>query len=73
MKVIITTEGIEIDHRDRELTAQLINGFIVVGIGERYGEGSGGSYAHYADINLTLDEARVFRDWLTLKIETLRE
>jgi hypothetical protein len=70
MKMSYTTEGIEIDHGDRDLSAALRNGIIEVGIGEEYGEGPGGSYARWADINLTLDEARAFRDWLTSKIET---
>lgn len=70
MKIGYTPEGIEIDHGDRDLSAALRNGVIHIGIGEEYGNGPGGSYARWADINLTLAEARVFRDWITSKIET---
>jgi hypothetical protein len=62
--------AIEIDHIDRDLSAALRHGVIEVGIGEGYGDGPGGSYARWAEISLTINEARAFRDWLTSKIET---
>jgi hypothetical protein len=69
MTISNINDGIEIDHGDRDLSAALRNDVIEIGIGEEYGDGPEGSYVTWADINLTLDEARAFRDWLTSKIE----
>jgi hypothetical protein len=68
MAVRHTAEGIEIDHGDRDISAALRNNIIEVGIGEGCGDGPGGSYARWAEINLTLDEALALRDWLASKI-----
>ncbi len=59
--------GIEIDHGDRDISAVCRNGNVEVGIGEAYKGAEG--YKRWAEINLTMDEARTFRDWLTSQIE----
>jgi hypothetical protein len=70
-KITFTAEGIEIDHGDRDISAALRNGVVEVGIGEDYLGMTG--YARWAFIDLTLEEALVFRDWLTTKLELKEE
>lgn len=61
-------EGIEIDHGDEDLSAAFRNDIIEIGIGKNYGDGPGGSYEHWADIKLTIEEARAFHEWLESKL-----
>jgi hypothetical protein len=65
MTISINEHGIEIDHGDRDISAADRNGVIECMIGENYGDGS---YENAATINMTIEEARAFRDWLSVKV-----
>jgi hypothetical protein len=64
--------GIEIDHGDADLSACLRDGVIELGIGEdftnRHRTDKSQGYARYLEFRLTIDEARDFRDWLSLQL-----
>jgi hypothetical protein len=61
-RITCTKTSVEIDHGDRDISADFRDGTIEVGIGHNYSGRRG--YEQYTDIDLTIEEARAFSNWL---------
>lgn len=69
------TGGIEIDHGDADLSAAIREGHVEIMIGEDFSGRHHGperpqGYMRSLDFKMTMEDARVFRDWLTRVLDT---